>query len=160
MFVINYVRHVNRGKTFRDSWEICLKTLNNKIVLLRERKSHTAHRVKYSICCPDLAGGTPSLVSTVVPPAKGPGSSHWGTPGKGHGTSGSIMGWRWSTPHPERTWDQWKYYGMEMEYPPPRKDMGPVEVLWNGDGVTPPHPGCELTNKLKLLPSPSIGCGR
>ena len=54
-----------------------------------------------------------------------------GVPQKGHGTSGSIMGWRWGTP--ERIWDQWKYYGMEMGYP--RKDMGPVEVLWDGDGV-------------------------
>ena len=36
---------------------------------------------------------------------------------------------------PERTWDQWKYYAMEMGYP--RKDMGPVEVLWDGDGVPP-----------------------
>ena len=46
---------------------------------------------------------------------KGPGSSHWDTPQKGHGTSGS--------------------YGMEMGYPLTRKDMGPVEVLWDGDGV-------------------------
>ena len=28
---------------------------------------------------------------------------------------------------------------------------------WDGDGVPP---GCELTNKLKLLPSPSFGYGR
>ena len=57
---------------------------------------------------------------------------------------------------PERLWDQWKYYGMEMGYPQkghgtsgsirqwiwgiPRKVMGPVEVLWDGDGVPP---GCE-----------------
>ena len=34
---------------------------------------------------------------------------------------------------------------------PPRKDMGPVQVLWDGDGVPPPPPG--WTNKLKLLPS-------
>ena len=32
-----------------------------------------------------------------VPPRKGPGTSHWGTPWKGHGTSGSIIGWRWGT---------------------------------------------------------------
>ena len=31
-------------------------------------------------------------------PRKGLGASHWGTPQKGHGTSGSIMGWRWGTP--------------------------------------------------------------
>ena len=36
---------------------------------------------------------------------------------------------------PERTWNQWKYYGMEMGTP--RKDMGPVEVLWDGDGYPP-----------------------
>ena len=38
------------------------------------------------------------------------------TPQKGHGTSRSIMGWRWV---------------------PPEKDMGPVKVLWDGDGITP-----------------------
>ena len=53
--------------------------------------------------------GTPSLAG--------------GTPGKGPGTSGSIMGWRWGTP--------------------PRKDMGPVEVLWDGDGVNPSPPGVD-----------------
>ena len=61
------------------------------------------------------------------PARKGPGTSHWGSPQKGcrtsgskyyglemgysqkgHGTSGSIMGWRWGTP---------------------RKDMGPVKAL-------------------------------
>ena len=37
-------------------------------------------------------------------PQKGHGTSgsimgwRWGTPWKGHGTSGSIMGWRWGTP--------------------------------------------------------------
>ena len=40
-------------------------------------------------------------------------------------------------PH-ERTWDQWKYYEMEIGYPSPRKDMGPVEVLWHGDEVPLP----------------------
>ena len=38
-------------------------------------------------------------------------------PPKGHGASGSIMEWRWGTPS--------------------GKDMGPVEVLWDGDGVPP-----------------------
>ena len=41
--------------------------------------------------------GTPPS-GTVVPPSKGPGTLHWGTSWKGHGTSGSIMGWRWGTP--------------------------------------------------------------
>ena len=44
----------------------------------------------------------------------------WGTPGMGPGTShwGTLMEWNW---------DQSLGY--------PRKDMGPVEVLWDGDGV-------------------------
>ena len=42
-------------------------------------------------------------------------------PQKGHGTSESIMGLRWGTP-------------------PPGKDMGPVEVLWEGDGINHPPP--------------------
>ena len=62
---------------------------------------------------------------------KGPGTSYWDTPWKRHGTSGNIMGWRWGVPQkghgtsgsimggkwdapPERTWDQWKHYWMEM----------------------------------------------
>ena len=37
---------------------------------------------------PDLAGGYPIMGVTHhgVPPGKGPGTSHWGTPQKGHGT--------------------------------------------------------------------------
>ena len=38
---------------------------------------------------------------------------------------------------------------------PPRKDMGPVEVLWDEDGAPP---RCGWTNKS--LHSPSLGCGR
>ena len=38
------------------------------------------------------------VVSTGVPVTKGPRTSHWGTPRKGYGTSGSIMGSRWGTP--------------------------------------------------------------
>ena len=64
---------------------------------------------------PDLAGGTPS----------------WGTPWPGLGYLRVL---------PERTWDQLKYYGMEIGYPP-REDMGPVEVLWDGNWVPP---RCEL----------------
>ena len=43
---------------------------------------------------------------------------------------------------PERTWDQWNYYGIEIEMvpPPPRKDIGPVEVLKDGDGDGVPYP--------------------
>ena len=114
-----------------------LKWRCNKKVLLREPKRHTAHYIAstpsvvlswegvdhpqqgvphpwpggYTIPSqgvPHLCQGVPC---TGVPLGKGPGTSQWGTPWKGHGNSGSIMGWRWGTP------------------------------------------GCELTNKLKLLPS-------
>ena len=64
---------------------------------------------------PDLDWGYSPPPTKTPPPRKVPGSS------------GSIMGWR-SRVHPapppqERTWDQWKYHGME--------------VLWDGDGGTP-----------------------
>ena len=39
-------------------------------------------------------------VRSGVPPWEGTWDSHWGTPQKGHGASGSIMGWRWGTPPP------------------------------------------------------------
>ena len=79
---------------------------------------------------PRLGGGTPIMGY----PPSWPGTSRWGTPQKGHGTSGSIMGWRWGTPPP-----------------PPRKDMGPVKVLWDGDGdgVTPPPPNRETPVKTQ-----------
>ena len=87
---------------------------------------------------PDLARGVPHPWLRGLPPLWGTPILTWlenpifsqGVPGipshpdlgpvtgvpsqKGHGTSGSIMGWRWGPPL-ERTWNQWKYYGMEME---------------------------------------------
>ena len=57
--------------------------------------------------------GTPHVQTWQGIPRKGPRTSDWGTPWgrdlkpvtgvpaqKGHGTSGSIMGWRWVTPPP------------------------------------------------------------
>ena len=41
----------------------------------------------------------------------------------------------------EGTWDQWKYYEMEMARVPPWKGMGPVEVLWDGDRWGPSRKG-------------------
>ena len=49
--------------------------------------------------CPDLAGVPPPPIQTCQSiPGRRPGTSHWGTP-------------------TERTYDPWKYYGMEMGYP-------------------------------------------
>ena len=49
-------------------------------------------------------------------PRKRPGTSHWGTPRKDMGPVEVL--WDGDGVSPERTWDQWKYYGMEMGYPP------------------------------------------
>ena len=60
---------------------------------------------------PDLTGGTPYLVWEYPIP-------DWGYPH--HGVP-PILTWDQSLGYPlERTWDQWKYDGMEMEmgYPP------------------------------------------
>ena len=67
-------------------------------------------------------------------PLEGTRDQSWGYSQKGHGTSGSIMGYRWGTPRKDM--DQRKYYGMEMSIP--RKDKVQVEILWDGDGVHPP----------------------
>ena len=75
-------------------------------------------------------GGTPSLdrgTPRWVPISWS--GQEWGTPRKGHGTSGSIMGWR------------------------PRKDMGPVEALQDGRGI-PPFPSAWVWTDWKHnLPS-------
>ena len=40
---------------------------------------------------------------------------------------------------------------------PPRKNVGPVEVFYDGDGVTLPSPlQCELTKELKTVPSYAV----
>ena len=63
----------------------------------------------------------------------------WGTPIWEWGTLRKDIGpvkvlWDGDRVPLERTWNQWRYYGMVMGYPP-GKDTGPVEVLWDGDGV-------------------------
>ena len=83
---------------------------------MRERKCHTARRLASTptvvlsweggvahpgVPHPTRDGVPPRMgyspARTGVPPGKGPGTSHRGTPQKGHGTSESIMGWRWGT---------------------------------------------------------------
>ena len=54
------------------------------------------HTLSCGTPSPNLAGGTPS----------------W--PGWGYPILGYPLGLGYT---PERTWDQWKYYSMEMEYP-------------------------------------------
>ena len=87
---------------------------------MRERKGPTARRIGSTRCAVlSRVGGYPirswlkeggGYLSSpglgYPPPGTGvPPASDWGTPPwKGHGTSGSIMGWR--------------YYGLDMGYPP------------------------------------------
>ena len=115
----------------------------NKKVLLRERKRHTARHVS-SAPSVVLSQGGGYLIPGQGLPIPGQGIHHpWtgGTPSlAGVPSCWPVLGYPWGgtwdqslgyplgrdlgpvtgvTP-PERTWDQWKYYGMEMGYPLPQ----------------------------------------
>ena len=83
-----------------------------------ERKRHN-----YRIPIPGGGGGCTPVVSMMGVPLSWPGWGvpFWGTP---------ILTWNQSLVYPlERTWDQWKYYRVEMEmgFPPPR--CGQIENI-------------------------------
>ena len=109
-----------------------------KKVLLCEHKKHTT-------CC------VASTCSAGLSPGVGRGypiqSVMEGTPGYplncdlGPDLAG-VRVWRWGT-QPERAWDQWKYYGME--------------ILWNGYGVTPPPPHVNRHTPIKKYLPHSFG---
>ena len=133
--------------------------LQNKKVLLRERKRHTARCVASTPSAVLSQGvgvshlwlggypilgwggvphpwpaGTPGSGTILgYPPRKGPGTSHWGTPPP-RKDMGPV----------EVLWD-----GYDV---PPGKDMGPVEALWDGYGVTPPPP-MDRQTPVKTVPS-------
>ena len=123
----------------------------------RNRKRRTAR----CITCPSITytgGVIQSWPGSGYPmPGQG-GIPSCGTPPPGQYWGTGSPTWDWGTPQDgmwdqslgypsqERTRDQWKYYGMEMGYHP-RKDIGPVELLWDGDGVPPPA-GCEQTENI------------
>ena len=103
--------------------------LFNKKVLLHERKRHAAvYQVLTVLFCPGEGGGG---VLQSCPGLRYPSPVLvWGTPGWVHpawdrvpspGTevpSGRDLGPVAGVP-PDRTYNQWKYYGMEMGTPPP-----------------------------------------
>ena len=97
----------------------------NKKVLLRERKRHTAHRIA-------------STLSVVL---VGEGDTHrrggYPIPGQGVPHLGVL---------PVLTWPG----GYPRVPPPPGKNMGPVEVLWDGDGVPSPRCGKQYLWKQYL----------
>ena len=89
-----------------------------KKVLLRERKRHTAHRIA-SIPSVVLAGGRE------LP----------------HPRTGDTLPWGTPSPHPDQGGTPSQEPGV-LTHPHlvrgyPGKDMRPVEVLWDGDGVPP-----------------------
>ena len=66
---------------------------------------------QWGVPLPDLAGGGGVTLSQITPPPHA--TWDWGTLQKGT--------WDQSLGYPlEKTWNQWKYYGMEMWYPPER----------------------------------------
>ena len=105
----------------------------------RPRQNLSQHNLSREGGTPSLAGGHPILGWGSSPimryPPSWPGTSHWGTP-----TNRLLNQWKYYLmgmeypPPPERMWDQWEYYGMEM--------------LWDGDGL-PPRP--EQTHACKNI---------
>ena len=81
----------------------------NKKVLLQERKRHTARHVASnpSVVLARGRGGTPSQDRGYHPHPGEP--SIWTWTWLGYPPLGRDLGYP-----PERTWDQLKYYGMEM----------------------------------------------
>ena len=149
----------------------------NKKVLLREHKRHTARHVS-STCCAalsnlDLVGGegTWSQVWGV------PGSRFRGYPVPGLGgypvlVQGGPPSQVWGVPHLRfRGYPISGLGGTPSHGVPPLSRPG----IWyptsqTCDGVPPyldlrwgtpsPRSRCGLTHKVKILPSPSFGCGR
>ena len=72
-------------------------------------KPQEAYCPRHNLSKKTCAGGTPSSpaqgVPHPIPPEKGCGTSQWDTLQKVHGTSGSMIGWRWATHPQEKTWD-------------------------------------------------------
>ena len=112
-------------------------------VLPRERKKHIARRVAttpYAVLSPR---GVSHLWWGVPHPrlwGAHLGAPHPDLPG-GYPIAGSCTLF-WGTPI--LTWPE------GIPQVPPGKDMGPVKVLWNGDGVPP---GVDRHTPVKTLPS-------
>ena len=118
-------RTKNYPEQYKETKDHIAKFNLNKTVVLRERKRHTTRRVASTFSAVLSREGVPQ--SCFI----------WGTPvmARGYPLPGSCLGlgypppiWDWVTPRshlgpvtgvPRRTWDQWKYYGMEIGYTPP-----------------------------------------
>ena len=111
----------------------------HKTVLLHERKRHTACRVANTASAVLSGGGTPSLARRYpilaggVPHPWLEGTPSWlgGTPFLGYPTCLGLRYLHVCDWGPPRKGPGTSHLGT------PHKDMGPVEVLWDRDGVTP-----------------------
>ena len=142
--------------------------------------------IKYFICCPIpggvphlWTGGTLPLDGGGGYPTSGWGrgyhTSGWGgvpTSGQGYPTSGwggyLIPGW--GTPHldltrvpPIWTWPGYPHLDLVRVLPisglgwgTPSAHLDMARIPLSGNGLGYPPPGCELTNKLELLPCPIL----
>ena len=146
-----------------------IEQITNKKVLLRERKRHTDRRVtstRYAAPAGGV-GGTPGGHPPYpgrVPPLWGGGVPWAGapllegcTPGR-HPPAGGYPGWvppaRGVHQAGPPTWT-WMGYPphLDLDGVPPLPGPGwgtPPTWTWNG---VPPPPRCELTHRLKTLPS-------
>ena len=94
-------------------------------------KARGVPHAAWPVTCPSATqsrtGGAPIESQWVPHPVP-----DWeGTPsGKGPGTSGTIMGWRWGTLREGYLTSGWKYYRMEIGYPSPTTSSdGQVKTL-------------------------------
>ena len=127
----------------------------------------------YQWCSVSEQGGYHSPVLARVPQHGAPPPGTWVTlPGTGY-LSHLGLGyptWNWGPPARDwgtPTWD-WAPPAWDWGTPirelgpvtgvPLGKDLGPLEVLWDGDGV--PSPGEDRQTPAKTVPSPSFECGR
>ena len=77
------------------------------------RETYRPPHSNYSLCCPILGGGLTRPWWGSVP------HPWWGYPILGTVLPCPDLVRGYPGVPPERTWDQWKYYGMKMGYPPP-----------------------------------------
>ena len=93
------------------------------------------------------ARGIPTAAYQVLHLLSYPGEGGGGTPSLAlpHHDLGPVTGVYPS----DRTWDQWKYYGMEMGYPQKGHGTSSSIMEWRWRWGTPPPPtGCEQTENI------------
>ena len=143
-------------------------TIENKKVLLRERKRHTACHLasaRYADLSPDGGGGGGGTPSSLMGyPQTGPGMGYpliswmgylcpdlgWGTP---------CPDLRWGNPHPDLEWGTPSIQTWDG-VTPSCLDLGwstPLPPIWTWDGVPRPHNGGQSESITFRHPSDAGG---